>query len=155
MEKLKITLAFQKADYIGKKPNVYERLIKWRTKSKYYHSEIVINDMWISALDYRGFRMNKLRPLTDLYDYHEFYVTVTDKQYSDLMEWLEEQVGKGYDWYGLVISQIFKIGLDNKNKWICSEIVTKVLQLLGVKITFDLVPIMTSPGDLAKLFKVE
>lgn len=155
MEKLKVTLAFQKTGINGRKPNIYERLIKWWTKSDYFHVEVIIGNTWISALDYRGFRMKQLRTLSDAYDYHTFYVDVTDKQNNDINAWLLEQVGKKYDWYGLVMSQIFKIGLDHDDKWICSEVATKVLQLLTVKKVFDLNPIMVAPGDLAKIFKVK
>lgn len=154
MRTMKVTLAFQKADYGKLKPNKYEQLIKWWTKSDYYHVELIIDDMWISSLDYRGFRMSKLRPLNDLYDYHSMDVTVTDIQYSNLIDWLNSQVDKKYDWYGLVMSQVLKIGLDHTDKWICSEVVTKILQLMLVKEVYDLVPIMTSPGDLARVFKV-
>lgn len=150
-----VTLAFQKNDYNGKRPNVCERLIRWWTKSKYYHVEIILDNKWISSLDYMGVRVKQLRKLSPMYDYHTMDITVGTSTYANLLVWIDSQTGAKYDWYGLVMSQIFGFGIDHTDEWICSELVTEILQMLCVSEVKGLDPIMVSPGDLAKIFKVE
>ena len=153
--KIHVKLAFQKADFGNKKPNIYERLIRWWTKSKYYHVELIIGNRWISSIDTIGFRVKNLNKLRDNYDYHDMELVVSKQTIDKLWDWIDSQTGKKYDWYGLVMSQIFKLGLDNKDKTICSEAVTIMLQILEVEEVMTLKPITVSPGDLAKIFKVE
>jgi hypothetical protein len=80
---------------------------------------------------------------------------LTGGQYDIVMDWLATIEGKPYDWRGIILTQIFPLRFQSKDKWFCSELVTKVLQLLLVKETLDLEPHLVSPGDLAKLFNIE
>lgn len=122
---------------------------KW-TKSDYYHCEIIIGESWISSSSTDGVYINKLRPLNNKWKYVEIEV---DEMYLDgVMEFLEEQEGKAYDWYGIIWAQIFKIERGHKqDEWFCSEIDSEILKrFCHSKITE---PTATySPGDLLRLF---
>lgn len=148
---LDVTIAFEK---VKKDSPFYDKSISWWTKSGYIHTEIIIGDKWISSLD-TGVHVKLLRPLKDQYTYKKLpTIKLRRQQYNDIMEWIYKQEGKSYDYTGIMYSQVLPLRLDNRNEWFCSEIVTKILQLLLVKEVFNLLPHLQSPGDLARLFDV-
>lgn len=149
---LQVTLAFKKIQ----EDSFYSRVIgKW-TKSNYSHVEIIINKDWISSVEGKGVHIKPLKPKKDEYDYLDLgTVSVTSEQHSTLYTWLYRQNNKKYDTTGILFSQILPLRLDNRDKWFCSELVTKILQILMFKEVVDFYPHLTSPGDLAKVFKIE
>lgn len=148
--RLEIKLAFRKVD----KNDIADKLIGFWTKSKYCHVEIILEHLWISS-NLEGVHIKELKPLKDTYDYFDFDVIITHEQYKNLMEWLYRQHGKSYDKLGIIMSQLLPFRLDSRDKWFCSELVCKILQLLHVEEVVDNYPFLTSPGDLAKTFKIE
>lgn len=136
------------------KESFANKLICWWTKSKYYHVELVLGDKWISSNpDVGGVTINDLRPLQDNYEYLELKdVRVTREQHTRIMQWIDSQKEKAYDWYGLVFSQVFPFNWHKRDKWFCSEIVTTILKFMLVKEVMDLDPNDVSPGDLARRF---
>jgi len=147
-----VTLAFLKVDA---SKSVYGKLISWWTKSEFVHVEIIIGDMWISSVEGTGVHIKQLKPLKDTYVYHKLRDAVmTESQYLDIKEWICQQENAKYDNTGIVLSQIIPIRYDSRTKWFCSEIVTKILQLLGYKEVFNLLPHLIDPGFLTRLFKV-
>jgi len=130
------------------------RLIKWWTNSNYYHVEIVIDNLWVSA-ELSGVELHELRPLEDKYDYVDLNVDLSKEQYTALLKWVGSKDGIRYDYLGVLLSTILPARIDNPNKWFCSEIVVKILQLMLVEEVYDLTPNMITPGYLAKLYGVE
>lgn len=149
---MNIILAFKHT--IGKEASFTKRkgadAVKWWTKSKYYHVEVVVEDTWISSHTDRGVVANKLLPLTDTkYDY--FYLEIpdkTEKNMKSFWNFVESQEDTGYDWKGIYLSQFMFLDNDSVNKWFCSEIVTRLLQLLDCEHVQALRPNRVSPGDL-------
>lgn len=147
-----VTLAFKKVQ----KNNFYSNIIGRWTKSEYSHVELILGDTWISSVEGKGVHLKNLKPKREEYDYVELeMVVLTEKQYADIYTWLYKQNNKKYDTVGILFSQIIPLRLDSRNKWFCSELVTKILQLLNIPEVIDLYPHLTSPGDLAKIFKLE
>lgn len=144
--------------FYGRSNDLLSRLIKWWTRSKYYHVELVVNDKRISS-DIERDVMVRSKHLVDPTDsgdaVYNTTVTVTKEQYEILMRWLTKVNGSKYDTLGILLSQILKSRVDDPNKWFCSELTTKVLQILTIEDVIDLTPNMLSPGDLARLFNVE
>lgn len=131
-----------------------ERAISWWTRSPYYHVEIAVGDVWVtSAPNVGGVRVKKLKPLKDRYDYFKDTVQVTRRQLQQLHEWLETQEPAKYDYLGILLSQVLPFRIHRKDKWFCSEIVVKVLQLLLYKDTYNMTPATISPADLVAKFK--
>jgi len=153
MKQLNVTIAFEQ-EY--EHTTIYGKLIKWWTKSNFYHTEVIIGNNWISSRINEGVHVKPLKPLKDKYLYKKLPpIELTDRQYNNLHTWLLEQENKDYDLLGIIWSQVFPFRYDDKNKWFCSEIVTKILQICGVPETFDLTPNLVSPGKLAKTFNME
>jgi len=150
--KVNIKIAFKKIEH----DNVLSGAIGWWTKSKFYHTELILGDKWITSDNNQGVIIRDLKPLNNKWVYKNLgFIEVTDKQYKIILDWINEQYGKEYDYIGILYSQFLPFRYDDKNEWFCSEIVTKILQLFLIKEVLDLVPNLTSPGDLAKIFKVE
>lgn len=119
---------------------------KW-TRSRYFHTEFIIGDYWVSA-NTDGIVKYDLRPLTDKYDYVFIDIDMTEKQYKKIINFIDAQIGTKYDWMGIYLSQFLGIGSHRSDKWFCSELVTKLLQLCLVEQVLDMQPHMVSPGDL-------
>ena len=156
--KVNLTIALKHKPKKGTNPlwNLVIKGIQFRTNSKYYHSELIIDDKWLSAYPEKGIAMHDLRPTLNKDEW--LYIplgkhTVTEKQYLEIMEFINEVVGSRYDFMGIFFSQFIKVGIDNKHKWFCSEIVSKILQLFLVKEYVDKVPHDLAPGDLYRLSK--
>lgn len=149
MIELKITIAFKE---IKKSSGIHAKAIGWWTKSNFYHVEMSVGDKWISSnSDEGGVTFKDLLPLNNKWTYiHLEPIIISNKTWNEIKQYIEEQKGKKYDWCGIFFSQILPFTLHSRNKWFCSEIVTKILQLLGVSKTFDLLPHITSPGDIAR-----
>ena len=134
--------------------------IRFLTKSKFHHVELIINDTWISSSNTSGgFRIRPLEPIKQedpRYIYHDLgSVELTSEQDEIITRFMENQLDSEYDYSGIIFSQLFPFSKHSKRRWFCSEIVTKLLQLHLVEETLELTPSEISPGDLAKVFKVE
>lgn len=124
------------------------------TNSIYYHVEIIIDDLWVSADSPMGVTIRPLEPVQ-----HEnwTYVDLGTREllledYDIIMRYIEKQRGKGYDYLAIILSQLIPLKMHSKNKLFCSELVVLILKLFLVEEVLDLVPQSTSPKDLARLF---
>lgn len=153
---MKITLAFKKdlkedADLSVK---VVSKLIQWWTKSDYFHIEVIKDDFWISSSVKTGTTKVKLENLRENYDYYDLEVPdLTEEQKKIFWQFIEDQKNTGYDWTGIFLSQIFFFDIESKNKWFCSEIATKILQLLYVYKVLDIKENRVSPARLYNILK--
>ena len=148
---INIKLAFKKVDT----NSFYSKVISKWTKSKYTHVEVIIEDKWISSDTDTGVRIRELLPLTDKYDYVDMTIPVLLENHNFIMELIINQDIKGYDYYGIIFAQFLPFRYESRDKWYCPELVTKILQMYNVKEVIDLYPQITSPGLLAKTFKLE
>ena len=151
---LSIKLAFKE---LKEDSLITSKLIGWFTKSRFSHVEIIIDDLWISSTSEAGVHVRKQEftgkdkwAIVDLGE-----VTITDKEFRELMYWLYHTDFQQYDWEALFFSQFLPLNRENENRMVCSEIVTLVLQRLKFKQVEHIEPHNTSPGELATIFKVE
>ncbi len=155
---MKVKLAFKK-DSNG----FMSKLIKWWTKSKYSHVEIIIpgrdgnfdDGFWLSANGKKGVRMKPLiLPLNhDSWDYLD--VEVNDKYYVEAMKKISKITEYKYATKDLFLVQVFGLDkLEDRQRLFCSESVATVLyafherkiETLGIK------PVNFSPEDLYRLY---
>jgi uncharacterized protein YycO len=143
-----VTLAFQKQSEDGFMGKLVEKIIEWKTGSKYFHVEMIIKDKWISSSPSAGaVYIHNLHPLEANYDYVD--INIHGARVKKMMKFAEAQVGKKYDWYGILFSQTIDVDKDNKNKWFCSEIVSEMLKIGGYEL--KLPSNQYSPGDLFEI----
>lgn len=156
MEKIKVTIALRKGidpDF-GWWDRVQVKAVQWWTKSEYYHSEIILDDKWVSAHLENGIVIQYLKPLKNNWDYIEIgEVELTNQQHTYISDWVKSQEGIEYDWKGIWFSQFISLNSHNKRKWFCSEITSKILQLLLVKEYMDIIPNNVSPADIWEMSK--
>ena len=150
---MKITLAFQHTDpkdetFLGK---IMSFLIKKWTKSKYFHVECIIDDIWVSMKPGTTLEFNKLKELNSLYDYVD--INIDGRKNHKVLNFLHSKQGEKYDWFGIVFSQIIDINLDDRDKWYCSELITQVLRLYEYKKFKDLKDNLLSPEEVYQLLK--
>ena len=150
MVEVELRLAF----FLAKYGRYGDKIIAWKTSSEYSHVEIILEQEWISSMTGVGVHIKKLRPLSAQWRYVTLpKIVMTKERYYIIMNWIREQEGKEYDSCGIICSQVLPFSIHRKDKWFCSELVCKILQLFGVNEVNDLLPQNESPEDLAKIFK--
>ncbi len=110
--------------------SIQSSLIKWYTKSEYYHSEIILCDKWISSTPSSGVRIRDIEPLRDDYDYYLLESNISNL--DDVMKFIYNQEHKAYDWKGIFLSAFLNFNIHSKSEWYCSEFVTVVLNKLNI-----------------------
>lgn len=139
------------------KNDIIAKLIQWWTSSDFYHVEMMMGNIWIRSHFNQGgvSIVTDKEPTFSDFTCHEFSVELTKRQHDDLLIWLRSKHASRYDFLGILLSTIIPARIDDPNRWFCSELVTKILQLLLVDKTYDLTPNMITPGHLARLFGVK
>ena len=111
-------LAFYKA-----KGDWVDLIIRVFTNSKYSHIEIVHNKDWYSSSPRDGgVRIKQIVNDGNSWDFIEVEI---DKE--RLYQKYREYRGRGYDFKGILLSNVLPIGWHSKNKVTCSEFVADVL----------------------------
>lgn len=150
MQTLNVTLAFKK---VNKNTSLIGKTISWWTKSQYHHVEIIVDGSWISSDIDTGVVVKGLKPFKDGWDYIKLpSISLCNKHYTFLNNYIDKLNGNKYDWKGIIFSQTIPLGLHNKDKWFCSELVTKLLQLMLVEEVIDIDPNLVAPRDLYEIF---
>lgn len=116
--------------------SVYDRIIKWYTRSDYTHAEFawplcVKNPPeWLGAQPKGGVQIRDKNYLKEPFDL--FCIEVSPKQYRKIEVYLESQIGKPYDWKAIFNMGVFSHDVSSIIKWFCSELVFATLKIAGV-----------------------
>lgn len=107
-------------------PGVYNRLVRWWTKGKYSHCEIVFggNVCGSSSFMDGGVRLKQI----EMDPAHWDFIDLPDKIEMQAMRWFCAHAGEKYDILGNLHFVIGGIG-DDRNKWFCSEAIAAALNL--------------------------
>ena len=135
-----VKLAFYKG-----KGTVYSKLIRWWTKGKYSHTEIIIDGYQYSAVEGIGVRKESHRYNEDEWDYLDVYGLNID----DVLEFFEMTSGHKYDKIGILGFVVpFK---DRSSEWFCSEWCSNALKISGFRKMWDKEPNKISPNRLYRI----
>ena len=115
---MRMKLAFYKA-----KGDWVDLLVRIWTNSPYSHVEVVHNKDWYSSSPRDG--GVRIKQIVDDGNSWDFVEVEIDKE--RLHQKYREYKGKGYDFKGILLSNILPIGWHSKNKATCSEFVADVL----------------------------
>lgn len=141
-----VTLAFYKA-----KGDRIDRAIRWWTASPYSHVELI---NWRRTVDARdrpealavsashrdgGVRARVIAMTPGHWD----YVPVPWADALRIWSRAHDLIGAGYDYPGLVLSQVLNLRRGFRQRWFCSELIAHLLDLPR--------PSAYSPGDLHDL----
>jgi hypothetical protein len=98
---------------------LFNRLVRLWTRSIYSHCELVMPDgRWLSASATDG-GVRAKRIELDLAHWDLIPVPWADARQIEQL--FRANKGRGYDWLGLLGSQVLPITLDNKRRMFCSE----------------------------------
>ena len=114
------------------KGQLIDRLIRFWTKSKYSHVEIVRNGIARSADAWS----NRVRAALVL-NFNRENWDVVEVDLTKDSAWLQAQIGKKYDWLGIL--GLITLGFDDPSRWYCSELAAAAMGLS---------PRQVSPGEL-------
>ena len=99
------------------------------------HASVDFEGVTYESIEGEGTR--KLRTIAYSYSpiVERYEIKVSDRQYDQLLAWMESQLGKKYDYTG-VFAHVFPIFLKPKmGKWYCSELTfvlrQKIARVLG------------------------
>ena len=142
------------------------KVIRWWTGSKYSHAELILPDgiTWISISPFLTSKVSKrIRVHVDNIDDWDFLAfdlswrtPVWEYQLKQLNTFVENTEGSGYDWAGMILSQIFPYLIKHKSRWYCSEWICHALVNARVLMWDDAKIYRTpnlSPGKLHEILK--
>lgn len=138
-----------KVAFLKKCPTFTDGLIKLWTRSDYCHVEFIFPDgRMFSSVPGIGTRF------TENFNEADYYIkelTLTNKQINTLWDFCYEELNCDYDWKGIFLSQIVSMSREDSEKWFCSEIVTKGLEVVGI--LKGVIPYKNSPQDVFKILE--
>jgi hypothetical protein len=140
------------AFYVGK-GNLIDRIIRWRTKSKYSHVELIFdgipggdrsevyNNLWFSSSPRDGgVRIKSVSPQKSSWEFVKIPSTI--EQECDCFERAIEIKGRKYDFIGAILGAGLKIRVENPRRFFCCEAAAYALKPL-MSLTA-----ISSPGEL-------
>lgn len=137
------------------------KLITWQTRGIYSHASIILNNGEIIEAWQIGSGVRVIKSLSEghtkntLVDIFDFDHSQEGARLAE--KFLEAQVGKKYDWRAIARFLTKRRG-DNKDKWICSELVFAAVQHAGVDLlsrteAYEVSPVMLGRSPLLQYAK--
>jgi hypothetical protein len=117
-------IAFQRnpQTWIGK-------FICWWTQSDYFHCSMIFSDgRQFAATSQSGCTWSNSP--SDPKNWEFIEVPLVPEQENKIRAFCSQEAGCGYDWWGLVISQLAHFRRSHAEKFFCSELVAAALQLV-------------------------
>ena len=74
-----------------------------------------------------------------------YSIQVTEEQKESIEEFLQRQLGKSYDWFGILGFPLRNLKLESKDRWFCSELVFTAFKQAGVELLKNTHPSEVSP----------
>ena len=111
------------------------RLVRWWTKSKYSHAELVLTDKttWVGISPFLKAEITKTSINTYNKEDWDFYnIPVTQEQYDVVISFYNLTEGATYDWFGMSLSQFLPFRIKQENKWYCSEWILYALRVANI-----------------------
>jgi len=118
-----LRVAFYKGAHAGL-PGIYNRLVRWWTRSPYSHAELVFSTGYAASSSQMdgGVRFKVIDFDPALWDFVDVPASLTVPAWL----WFEAHEGAAYDLLGNLHFVFSAVG-DDKRKWFCSEAVAAAL----------------------------
>lgn len=98
-----------------------EKLIRLWTKSPYAHCEFQRSDGLYHSNDRFNYISRLQTQSIDPDDWESCTITLPEMIVERVEKRQIRKNGTGYDWMGIVFSQVFRLGLHNNKRWFCSK----------------------------------
>lgn len=135
--------------YQGTSP--VSRLIQWRTWSPFSHAAWVYGDgavieAWKGVGVHEADNLGSAhRPGTRV---ELLSIQLTDSEEWDLMAFLRAQIGKRYDYRGVLGFISHRDSAQQQNAWFCSELIAAAFESIGRPLLARIPPWRVTPGML-------
>lgn len=107
---------------------IYDKSIAFYTRGKYSHCEILFSDgVCFSASPRDGGTRFKVIEVESHWD----RIAVGTSHEDEVWQWCARQVGKPYDWLG-ILGLSLNYRNSDKKKWYCSEVCVTALRRVGL-----------------------
>lgn len=128
-----IKIAFYKGRGETLKEKIVSGAIRIWTQSEYSHVEIIHMKDENDPLSWTWFTSSPIDGgvvIRNLESYNPeswdiFHIHTHGCMKS--FDFIQSQINKKYDWFGIIFSQLFRLDKHTKRRWFCSEIVRKAL----------------------------
>lgn len=125
--------------------------VKLWTNGDYFHTEVIIENKWVSAHIKDGVKILDLKELN--YEYWHYKELEVDKRYlAEVWLFIKAQEGKPYDKLGIVFAQGFKMNIHHPEKWFCNELVMAIVKKFRRIEVMGKHPHMFNPSSFIRLF---
>ena len=139
--------------FASKGISLTSRLIRWWqwgfpfTHIAYCLDLSAPNDPIVAEAWWNGVRYGKFSEVhTPGTEFAVYSVEVTDRQKEKIISgFLAKQIGKPYDWLGILGFPLRNWKLESKNRWFCSELVFTAFKKAGVELLKNTHPSEVSP----------
>lgn len=131
--------------------SIVSRLIRWQTRGQYSHAALLTSDgSIIESMEGIGVRSRKSVD-ADIGDdtFDIFTVATTENQDKIIEMFAGHQIGKGYDYLGVLRFLTRKPNYNQKDRYFCSELVFDAFSYAGVDLFKDMQGWEVSPALLA------
>jgi hypothetical protein len=120
---MSLRAAFYKGTHAGL-PGVYNRIVRWWTRSQYSYAELIFADGMAASSSQMdgGVRFKAIDFDPALWD----FVDLPERLAPTARAWFEAHLGQAYDLLGNLHFVVSPVG-DDKRKWFCSEAVAAAL----------------------------
>jgi hypothetical protein len=119
-------------------------LVRWQTWSKYSHVAIVTHEGVFESIPFRGVRRREFWPDISGIDFYS-----VETRTIPVLTFLNLQLGKTYDYFGVLRFLPRWRKNDRGSSWFCSELAFEAARLGGVYLLRGIPPEKVSPGVLA------
>lgn len=115
--------------------SAHHKFIRWWTGSQYSHAELVLNDdeTWVSISPFIYSKVGaRLKTSFDKSEWDFIEFKISDRQLESLKDFISETTGDGYDWIGMLLSQVLPVIVKSRGKWYCSSWIAHALSHAGI-----------------------
>jgi hypothetical protein len=113
---------------------LHHRFIRWWTGSIYSHAELLLDeDTWVSISPFIYSKVGtRIKTNYNKSDWDFIHFSISDVQFHALKDFVSETTGDGYDWIGMLLSQMGPFMLKRRERWYCSQWVFSALNYSGI-----------------------
>jgi len=115
--------------------SIHHRFIRWWTKSIYSHAELVLNDgeTWVSISPFIYSKVGaRIKTNFDEKEWDFVEFKISERQLDSLKDFISETTGDGYDWVGMLLSQVLPVIVKSRGRWYCSSWIAHALSHAGI-----------------------
>lgn len=128
--------------YFHKDKSVVGFLIRLLSNGKYDHTSFYYKG-WVYEATFKGVIRTRIKEWDGK---NSVIAQKKIKEYNSITEWLESQLGKKYDWLG-VLSFVFRFLPVKRGRWYCSELL--IVSVAKVRGKLDMLENQKVSPDLA------